>query len=165
MKKKIVYLIIIVTLINLTALATMIYQRWLDFNENTRVATRESRFEQVKSELALTSSQISHFEKIRNEFHSRVDSLDKNMEGIRHQLLRKIWLPQSEDIPIDSLLNRTSQLQMESQKLVIWHFYQFKKILTPEQWQKFYGIVSKRFPYQKGVSGSKRSAQTEEDNQ
>lgn len=146
MKKKFIYLIIVITLINLTALGTILYQRWLTPNESACGPKGESRFEQVEHELALTPTQLERFEEIRRDFHSRIDSLNHLLKRQNRILLKIIWEPQPDDARIDSLLNRISHLQMESQHLVIWHFYQFKEVLTPEQWQKFYGIVAERFP-------------------
>ncbi len=165
MKKSFIYLIIVVTLINLTALGTIVYQRWLNPVESLCEPTRESRFEKIKHELDLTESQIRHFEEIRHEFHSAMDSLKEALEGINRQLLQEIWQPQPDNARIDTLLHRISRLQMESQHLVIWHFYQLKKVLTKEQWQKFYGIVCKRFLGRIRNAGSQAPANTERDNQ
>ncbi|MDZ7722187.1 MAG: periplasmic heavy metal sensor [candidate division KSB1 bacterium] len=161
MNKKILILIIIVTLINLSALGTMIYQQWI--NPSPCAGVREFRFEQVKRELDLTATQIESFEEIRRAFHSKMDSLNQVLEGLNNQLLQEIWQPHPQDGRIDTLLNQISQLQMESQYLVIWHFYQFKKVLTPDQWDKFYSIVSERFPNMRRVAGSRRAASAKED--
>lgn len=145
MKKKLIYLIIAVTLINLIALGTVIYERLLN-PDSPCVTMQEARFEQVKRELLLSPSQIARFEEIRREFHSSIDSLNQLLENQNRILLQEIWQPQPDNARIDSLLNRISRLQMESQHLVIGHFYQFKHVLSPDQWQTFYGIVAERFP-------------------
>jgi len=163
MKKKFIYLIIIVTVINLIALGTVMYQRWLNPSQRSCAPMQEARFEQVKRELALSPAQIARFEEIRHKFHSRLDSLNKALEGINRQLLQEIWQPQPNDARIDSLLNRISQLQMKSQQQVIAHFYQFREVLTPEQWPAFYGIVVERFPDKMRNPGSRQPATTEED--
>lgn len=164
MTKKFIYLIIILTLVNLTALATMIYQRWMNPEKSPCKPMQEVRFEQIKRELALTPAQTARFEKIRHDFHSRIDSLNLILEGQNQALLQEIWQSQTNDARIDSLLNRISQLQMKSKHLVIWHFYQFKEVLTPDQWQKFYSIVAERFPGRFKNSGFPRQLQTEKDN-
>ena len=91
--------------------------------------------------------------------------MDQALEGKRRQLLQEVWLPQPKDARIDSLLNQISHLQMESQRQVIRHFYQFKEVLNPEQWQKFYGIISERFPIRGGVCSPIRSTQMEKDHE
>jgi Spy/CpxP family protein refolding chaperone len=163
MKKKIIYLIIAVTLINLIALGTVIYQRWLNPSQRPCAPMQEARFEQVKRELALTPEQITRFEEIRREFHSGIDSLNQLLGGQNRVLLQEIWKPKPDAARIDTLLNRISQLQMESQQRVIAHFYQFREVLTPEQWQTFYSIVAERFPGRMKNPGSRSPARTEED--
>jgi len=145
MKKYGIYLIIILTLVNLVALGTMLFQRRIASGRQPRTEMRMSRFEIIRSELDLTPAQVARFEEIRFTFHSRLDSLNQTLEGSRSQLLEEIWLPQPSDTRIDSLINQINQVQMESQRLIIWHFYQFREELTPAQWQKFYGIVADRF--------------------
>lgn len=163
MKKQFIYLILIVTLINLIALGTVIYQRWLNPGQSPCAPKQQARFEQIKRELALSPVQIARFEEIRRDFHSRIDSLNQLLAGQNRVLLQKIWQSKPDDERIDSLLNRISQLQMESQHLVIGHFYQFKEVLTPEQWQKFYGIVAERFPGRMRNPGSRQPVATEKD--
>jgi Spy/CpxP family protein refolding chaperone len=155
-KRNLLYLIIIITLVNLSALGTMIYQRWLNPETTPKIKGREARFEQVKQNLSLTQIQSSRFEEIRKIFHTGLDSLDNQMEEMRQQLLQEIWQSQITETHIDTLLFKISQIQMESQRLVIWHFYQFKEVLTPEQWQIFYTFVSKRFPSHDRFSGSRK---------
>jgi Spy/CpxP family protein refolding chaperone len=144
-KRTFFYSIIIITLINISALATIIYQH-LKSETISKVNGRATRFEQVKKDLSLTPTQINRFKEIRKIFHTGLDSLDSNMEKIREELLQEIWKMQTNEIQIDSLLHKISRTQMESQRLVIWHFYQFKEVLNREQWQKFYTFVSIRFP-------------------
>jgi Spy/CpxP family protein refolding chaperone len=164
MKKKMFYLIIIITVINLVAMGTIIYQRWLN-PENSCVPMQKVRFEQVKNELALSPVQIARFEEIRYDFHTGIDSLNQLLEGQNRVLLQEIWKAQPDAARIDTLLHRISKLQMESQQRVIDHFYQFRKVLTPEQWQTFYGIVAERFPGRMKNSGSRQPAATEKDSQ
>ena len=70
------------------------------------------------------------------------------MEGMMQQMLQEVWLQPKGSARIDTILNQISQLQLESQHLVISHFYKFKEVLTPEQSEIFYKIVSERFPGQ-----------------
>ncbi len=164
MKKKAVYLIVAVTLINLTAMGTVIYQRRLN-PASPCAPMQEARFERVKRGLDLSPAQISRFEEIRRDFDAGIDSLNQLLEGVNRQLLEEIWQPQPDDARIDSLLNRISHLQMESQHRVIDHFYRFKKVLTPEQWQKFYGIVAERFPGRMRNFSPRQQAHSEKENQ
>jgi len=165
MKKYVIYLLVVLTLINLAALTTMFYQHRVNLARQPRTDMRMSRFEKIRHELDLAPAQVTQFKEIRFAFHSRLDSLNETLEGSRSQLLQEIWLSQPNDARIDSLINQINHVQIESQRLVIWHFYQFREVLTPAQWQKFYGIIAKRFknPVQMPCAAAGRpAAQAEE---
>lgn len=161
MKKKYIYLIIIITVINLVALGTIMYQRWM----NPGAPMQDARFERVKRELALSREQITHFEEIRHDFHTGIDSLNQSLESINRALVQEIWQPHPDGARIDTLLKRISQLQMESQQLVIGHFYQLREVLRPEQWQTLYGIMAEHFPGRMRNSGSRLPVVKEKERQ
>lgn len=152
MKKKIiVYLIAIITIVNISSLATIIYiklkqdklssLRGFPVNEEMRA----KRFQQMKEELKLTPEQIQELESIKIEFHSRLDSLDNEAQKIRQRMIKEIWENENESKEIVQLLSRFGGLQYETQRLVVRHLVKFKKILTAEQAEIFYSIVSERF--------------------
>ena len=142
MKRSFAYLLIVLTVVNITALGTILLMRQRGGETAGCGASRESCFEQIKRDLELTPVQVERFERIRSEFHGRVDSLGLLMGEMRIRLLRHIWSGREEEM--DSLLTRMSGLQLESQRLVINRLEQMREVLTPEQWERFYGIVAER---------------------
>lgn len=148
MKKRItIYLVVIVTLINLSSLGTILYLKWTEKDNVSVNALTGSRFEIMKKELELTPEQLEQFKKIRTELHSRLDSLDTKFSSLRKEMLNEIWQSQEPDSQkIENILQQFNQLQLETQRGIVQHFYKFKEVLTPEQAEKFYKIVSERFP-------------------
>lgn len=154
MKKRItIYLIVIVTLINLSSLGTIIYLKWIAKNDAFVSVLPGNRFELIKEELKLTPQQIEQFEKIRTEFHSKLDTLDTKFKALRNEMLKEIWQLETDSQKIESILVQFSRQQVESQRWVVQHFYKFKKILNPEQSEKFYNILSEQFLGQQRNSG------------
>ncbi|MCX6173969.1 MAG: Spy/CpxP family protein refolding chaperone [Ignavibacteriales bacterium] len=154
MKKRItIYLIVIVTLINLSSLGTIIYLKWMAANNASVSILPENRFESIKQELKLTPQQIEQFEKIRTEFHSKLDTLDTKFESLRKEMLKEIWQSEVSSQKLEGILEQFSRQQVESQRWVVQHFYQFKKVLTPEQSEKFYKILTERFQGQQRNPG------------
>lgn len=149
MKKRItIYLIVFVTLINLSSLGTIIYLKWIDKKVVPVSILPENRFELIRDELKLTPQQVEQFEKIRKEFHSRLDTLDTKFESLRKEMLREIWQTEADGQKFESILEKFSKLQIETQRWIVQHFSKFKEVLTPEQSEIFYKIVSERFPGQ-----------------
>jgi len=148
MKKRItIYLIVIITLINLSSLGTIVYLKWTAKNDVSVGILPGNRFGLIKEELKLTPQQIEQFEKIRKEFHSRLDTLDTKFSSLRKEMLNEIWQSQEPDSQkLENILEQFSRQQVETQRWIVQHFYKFKEVLTPEQAEKFYKIVSERFP-------------------
>lgn len=154
MKKRItIYLIVIVTLINLSSLGTIIYLKWMATNDASVSILPRNRFELIKEELKLTPQQIEQFERIRTEFHSKLDTLDTKFESLRKEMLKEIWQSEASNQKLEGILEQFSRQQVESQRWVVQHFYQFKKVLTPEQSEKFYKILTERFQGQQRNPG------------
>lgn len=140
--RKWVYFILIVTLINASAAVTLVYLKRT--GSRSIDSGRESRFETVKRTLALTPEQIRQFEIIRGRYHGRIDSLNERMQEGRQELLRTLWQPDPDPMRIDSIMTRMGEIQSISRDLVVDHFSRFREVLSGEQWEKFYPIVSGR---------------------
>lgn len=154
MKKRITfYLIVLVTLINLSSLGTIIYLKWVAKNNASFSVLPENRFEIIKEELKLTPQQVEQFEKIRTGFHSKLDTLDTKFETLRKEMLNEIWQSEADSQKIESILEQFSRQQIESQRWVVQRFYRFKEVLTPEQSEKFYKILTERFQGQQRNPG------------
>lgn len=154
MKKRIIfYLIVLVTLINLSSLGTIIYLKWAAKNDATVSVLPENRFGIIKEELKLTPQQVEQFEKIRTGFHSKLDTLDTKCETLRKEMLKEIWQSEADSQKIESILEQVSRQQIESQRWVVQHFYSFKEVLTPEQSEKFYKILTEQFQGQQRNPG------------
>lgn len=170
MKKKItIYLIAVITIVNLSSLGTIIYLKWKQdrkFNLSGLPVTEEMRakkFQQMKEELNLTPQQIEQFEIIRKEFHSRLDSLDEKAQTLRSDMIKEIWESESDSGRVEDIIYRFGILQNETQRWVVKHFYKFKEVLTPEQSEKFFHIVSERFAGMQKNSGLRQMPIHQED--
>lgn len=91
MKRPLIVFLLALTVVNLTALGTMLVMR----QRSSQVAGcgqgKEEHFEQVKRELELTPVQVRRFERIRAEFHDGMAPLDRRMEEMRAEMLLRIW--------------------------------------------------------------------------
>lgn len=152
MKKKITaYLIAIITIVNISSLATIFYLKlkqekvrsFQGFPVNEEM--RAKRFQQMKEKLDLTPLQVEEFETLREEFHSRLDSLDGEAQKFRKDMIEEIWQNDYDSEEIENILSRFGGIQNETQRWVVRYLYKFKKLLSPEQADIFYSIVSERF--------------------
>lgn len=155
MKKKFtLYIIAVVTLINLSSLGTIIYLKWNPGNNLSMNDIREKRLAVMKEELKLSPEQVKQFGMFMKEFHFRLDTLDSRFDSLRKEMLFEIWQTTTTDSQkLESILLQFGSLQLETQRWIIQHFYKFKEVLTPEQIDKFYKIVAVQFPMQQRKHG------------
>jgi Spy/CpxP family protein refolding chaperone len=155
MKKKYTfYIIALITLINLSSLGTIIYLKWNSGNSLSMSEIREKRLVVMKEELKLSTEQVKQFGMFMKEFHFRLDTLDARFNSLRNEMLFEIWqTPTTDTQKLENILQQFSTLQLETQRWIVQHFYKFKEVLTPEQIEKFYKIVSVQFPMQQKKHG------------
>lgn len=142
-KKAFIYFILIITIINLSSLGVILYQRSkISLLPNVR---GQKIFELVKQEVKLTPGQIEQFQTLRTVFHSKLDSLSANVDQKNKLLAVEIRKDSPDTLIINQLVRDVSAMQTESKYLVIHHFFSIKKILTKQQQEKIFNIVLQRF--------------------
>jgi len=154
MKKKVfIYFVLIITIINLSSLGVILYQR-SKISFLPKEVKGQKVFEQVKREVQLTPAQIEQFQTLRTVFHSKLDSLSSNVEQKNKLLAAEIKKDNPDTALISQLVKDIGAMQTESQYLVIHHFFSIKEILTGEQKEKFFNIVLQRFLVKNQLPGS-----------
>jgi Spy/CpxP family protein refolding chaperone len=146
MKRNILYTaVIILTVVNLTAFGTLLYNRWNAARPPSLPEGRDQRFEQMKRELALSADQTAHIDEYRTMFHAELDSLATPLVAARAQLAQALLEGKLDTARVDSILDNIGRLQSAAQRRVISHLLSVKSILNPEQQNKFFTIVLERF--------------------
>ncbi|MDW7679258.1 MAG: periplasmic heavy metal sensor [bacterium] len=152
MKKKWGYLIILITLINISALVTVLYLRW----QSPVFCKPGSGFEMVKREVGLSPEQLEKLEVYRRLFHAELDSLDRLLAEDRRRLAQEIRRSDPDTSQISAIVENIGRLQTRSQYRAIEHFFQIKTILSPEQQEKFFNIVLERFLSRRQFTGARQ---------
>lgn len=136
---------IVLTVINLAALATLLYSRWSNTQSPSTLNQRDQRFEQLKRELALSAEQAARLDIYRTEFHAEIDSLSSQLIAARTVLAQALLKDRVDTASVSSALQNISRLQSSAQRKVISHLLSVKSILNPVQQDKFSAIVLDRF--------------------
>ena len=146
MKKNIVFTAaIVLTVINLVAFGTLLYNRWSCSQAPSCSEVRDQRFEQMKQELALSTEQTAQLDVYRTTFHAELDSLSTQLVVARTQLAHALSEKKLDTSRVNNILDEIGRLQSSAQKKVISHLLSVKSILNPEQQEKFFAIVLERF--------------------
>ena len=151
MKMKIfTYAVFFLLVVNLTTLGVMVYHRWFETEEACPSGKPGKGFEQLKRELSLSTEQEENILKYRKVLHSIIDSLSSQLQEERRLLVRELKQDSPDPVLLGRMVERINLLQLEAQNKVVGHLLEVKKILKPDQQEKFFHIVLERFEMENG---------------
>lgn len=141
MKKNLVILFLIVlTIINIAALATFAYHRFhpkRSFPPMDRSDTPE-RF--IQRELDLNEEQVKEFEAQRERFKIETEPLLDSIKAKRKELRDEIATEGPNVEKLDKLAEEIGALEITLKKKTTAHLLEGKALLTPEQQKKFFSL-------------------------
>jgi len=95
-------------------------------------------------ELDLSPAQEKEIESLRKSLELKVEEIGTKLREKRVQLVDLLKESQPDLEKINNQLSEIETLQTELQKMAITNLLQEKKILSPEQQEKFFSIILKR---------------------
>ena len=90
--------------------------------------------------LGLSNLQLSKMEPLAQKFHGRLAELGSAMEE-KKEVLLALLQKNSDPVKIENLRKEMAGIQDEIQKEVIVHIMESKKILDPQQQQRFFDLM------------------------
>jgi Spy/CpxP family protein refolding chaperone len=90
--------------------------------------------------LGLSNAQLAKMEPLAREFHGRIAELGAAMEE-KKETLTDLLQKDSDPVKIENLRKEMAMIQDEIQKEVITHITELKKILDPDQQQRFFNLI------------------------
>ena len=132
MKKRIfIIALVLLFIINITALATLSYNRWVK---------AWPRSDESWEQLSLTPQQSQKMQNLRLSFEQDVESLRLQMWEKRNSLLEEARNPSPKLDRIDSLIEEIGALQMNIQKRSIRNLLKDKRVLSPRQQERYFSL-------------------------
>jgi len=148
MKKRwIVIAIILFTIINITALGTLIYNRWEDKTAVDVLSDTLSHGCYMKHSIGITDEQACNLDMIDDIYHHRIDTVSYNVIEIRRELVSELLKDKSDSVYIEKLLRKIDSLQALIQKEAVQRLINEKNILTADQRRKYFSLVLGKLCY------------------
>ena len=147
MKKKwFVVSIILITIINLSAFGTYIYNRWrhskIIYCSSTDTASHGCY---MKRCLGISDEQASNLDVLEKTYKPKVEALSSMMKEKRIELVKELMKEKPDSMRIRQILREVDSLQAQMQREVVERLIEEKRILTPEQQEKFFSLVLGKF--------------------
>ncbi len=147
MKKKwFIVSIILVTIINLSAFGTYIYNRW-SHSKNIYCSSTDtvSHGCYMKRCFGISDGQASSLDVLEKTYKPKIETLSGIMKDKRIELVKELMKEIPDHKRIQQILQEVDSLQAQMQREVVERLIQEKRILTPEQQEKFFSIVLIKF--------------------
>jgi len=139
--KILTYTVVVLLIVNLTALGVIVYNRWL----SPKPSCPGAGFERLKQKLSLTPEQEEKLWQERGDFHKRLDALSLQLQKDQRALIAALKRENSDWKELKDIIMTINARQLEAQEQVVEHLLEVKNMLKPEQQDIFFSIVQERF--------------------
>jgi Spy/CpxP family protein refolding chaperone len=133
MKKRLWILgLILLVVINLSALMTFAYQRWLKGpGDHPRAVGTPT--DAATKQMCLSGEQKTCLRTLRFSFDSEVEEIQARLQERKKAMVEEMKKESPDGSLIEKLIEETSRLQAEIQKKAVVYLLKEKDVLTPEQ--------------------------------
>jgi Spy/CpxP family protein refolding chaperone len=139
-KKHFVIATVFLCVINITALATFSYNRWI---RPKSMDVQQESFEPLqvlRSEMRLTPQQMERMQGRRLSFEREIASLRENMQEAKDSLVKETRKPSPDLDRIDAIIEEYSRLQASIQKRTMRNLLKDRELLNPQQQKKYFSL-------------------------
>lgn len=145
-KKWFIILLILITVVNLSALGTFIYNRCCPSPEtNCMMNEIGDHCCYMQQHLNMTDEQTSKIGAVEKSSRPITETLAIQMKDRRIELVKELMETKTDSIKIELILQEIDSLQATMQRQIVHRLISEKGILTPQQQEKFYSLVLGQF--------------------
>jgi Spy/CpxP family protein refolding chaperone len=143
MKKWLFILAIFLTIINVTALVTWLYNRHAGEQKTDACCAGSGKTcgMVLNERLELTPSQLQHVQQHQALYRQSLDSVTRELCNCRTQLGECLLAEPSDQARLRTIVQRMDSLQSVVHHKVVANLLEQKKQLTPEQQKKFFTMI------------------------
>jgi Spy/CpxP family protein refolding chaperone len=131
------YGLILLFVINVTALLTFAYHRWFRVTDE-KPAAGQALAEPFSKQLCLNGEQERCIRDIRSSFDAETEGIQTQMQEKRRAMVEEMKKASPDSAALDRLVEDISRLQAEIQKKAVLNLLKEKEVLTDEQKTTFF---------------------------
>ena len=148
--KWLTFILILSLAVNAAVLATMGYHYYVNASSpSTAPCPMSPGDSHLYQSLGLSNAQLEKIDPLAQKFHGRLAELGSAMEE-KKELLLALLQKNSDPVKIENLRKEMAGIQDAIQKEVITHITELKKILDPNQQQRFFDLMRQSMARAKG---------------
>lgn len=140
-QKTYLWLIIILIVINIFSLTFIWLRKPCPPAPNPGDFREKNLF--LKKELGLNDEQMKNMELLRKELRDTTDLFMNNLWQKRRELQKEALKDKPDTNKVNYLISEISGLNVKTEQYMLKHFSELKKILSPDQFEKFIRMMDK----------------------
>ena len=144
MKKRSLIALIVLVVINLSALATMSYHRYCRYRETCRIGKQAESCGYLCEILGLSDRQTTAIDTLRRRFEIEAGNEYRELARFRRLLMDELSCPRPDTLKLDTLCFRIAAAQTRLQKRVVRNILNEKMILDPDQRARYLDLIRSR---------------------
>ena len=149
MKKKWLVLgLILITIINLSALGALMYNRWRHERTNGVSSDTVSHGCYMKRYLNISDEQVLNLDSSENIYRPKIESMSRQIKEKRSKLVTELLKNKSDSTQIEDILHEIDSLQAIIQRDAVNRLIKEKSVLTPEQRGGYFSLVLGKLCYE-----------------
>lgn len=144
MKKRLLIIaMVILFVINITALTTLSYNRWLKPKPTDSQIGPSDTWRAVQTQVSLSQQQLKRMQGLRFSFEKEIESFRQQMWEKRNSLIEEARNPSPDLERLDKIIEELSELQAKVQKKTIRNLLKDKKLLAPWQQERYFSLFER----------------------
>ncbi len=137
--------LLVLTIINLSALGTMLYNRWEVKQTPEVVCDTLSHGCYMKNMIGISEMQACNLDTINAQYRQKIDQVSYQITRTRGELVQELQRDNSDTSRIERFLHEIDSLQSLIQRDAVHRLISEKKLLTAEQRSKYFSLVLGKF--------------------
>jgi Spy/CpxP family protein refolding chaperone len=152
-KKATIFVIVLLTLFNLTALTTVAYRRWAIEDGGRPIEHFGPSEQMLKHRIGLDDEQMSRLREVRLTFAERTEPLKSQLGDLNFSMFELMKSGSPDTTAIFAVMDSIGAIQSALQKEGIKHILDEGTVFTPEQRQKLFRMFGKHMDRRWGQRG------------
>jgi len=145
MKKWFIPLLLLLTIINLSALATFAYHRLHSSKPMGRCSSSaETCALRLQQKLDLSEAQKQQLQQYQADYEGQSDSLARALNECRVELVQCLLQNPADSVAAERISSRMDALQSQLLRRVVNHLLEQKKYLSDQQQEKLFSMILKQ---------------------
>lgn len=157
------WLVVAIIIINFTAIGTIIIKMHNMENFDKEKNERPCAQSFIEKELRLTPLQSEKFKKLKNTYHDTVFTIYQTMKEKREFISANMVSSEPDTISLNKAADELGVLYSQTRKLYIQHYFDLRKVCTPEQQEKLASIYSNIFSCDEKMPGAHHGRECQRD--